>query len=207
MHACMKANVDADPSPAVCFSLSIPADLFLFSFVTLFCSPLFVAHLRVLATAPVNVYCRTSVTKSNICSLITESKFLPETALQALMRSIARATECYTLPEGSADAQLVVDYENLPPMESLLADELVAGNRRGMPAAITGFGSMLNELVPSDKLCRSVSASSMAWLEVVLVEISLRNRDRFHVCWLILRSHYLRSLGSSSFRLSYVAER
>lgn len=148
---------------------------------------------------------RASVAKTSICSLVTESKFLPESVLTALMRCIAQSTEYYTLPEGSADMQLIVDYENLPPMEVLSAEDLCL--RGDLLPGTAGYGLLLRELAPKEKICRSMSASSIAWLEMVLVELALRNRDRFQVCWPTLRAHYLRSLGSNSFKLSYVAER
>jgi hypothetical protein len=152
------------------------------------------------------------VAKTNISLLVTESKFLPEEVLQALMKAIARATEFYTLPEGSADAQVIVDYENLAPMESLCAADtdwlpLHSATHRVAFSVSAGFSKVLREVLLAEKICASISSSSMAWLEVILVELALRNRDRFQVCWPILRAHYLRSLGSVSFKLSYVAER
>ena len=53
----------------------------------------------------------------------------------------------------------------------------------------------------------SFSSSSVAWLEMVLVEISLRNRDRFSTFWPILKHHYIRVLSGPLVTLSYITER
>jgi len=53
----------------------------------------------------------------------------------------------------------------------------------------------------------SFSSSSVAWLEMVLVEISLRNRDRFSTFWPVLKHHYIRVLSGPLVTLSYITER
>jgi hypothetical protein len=54
----------------------------------------------------------------------------------------------------------------------------------------------------------SVSRASVAWFEMLLVEISLRNRDRFGAFWPLLSAHYSRVLiESSHITMSYVTER
>jgi hypothetical protein len=52
----------------------------------------------------------------------------------------------------------------------------------------------------------SLSSSSVSWLEMLLVETALRNRDRFALLWPILSSHY-RSCFGSERELSYPLER
>eukprot|EP01039_Chlorochromonas_danica_P002473 gene2473-2708_t len=146
---------------------------------------------------------RLSVAKSSICQLVNESKFLPEQSLQCLMEAIAQATELYCLPEGQVETQAVLDYANLPAMESLVTE----GGFHKESVFYSNFALLVREQISTQEICLSISASSMSWLEMVLVDLALRNRDRFQICWSILRLHYLRSLGSSSFKLSYVTER
>ena len=51
-----------------------------------------------------------------------------------------------------------------------------------------------------------ISSSSASWLEMVIVDVILRNRDRFGVLWATFESHYIRSLcGCDVF--SYKSER
>ena len=50
------------------------------------------------------------------------------------------------------------------------------------------------------------SAATIAWLENVLVEVILRNRDRFTLLWPILSTHYSAGLCPTS-TLSYAVER
>lgn len=52
-----------------------------------------------------------------------------------------------------------------------------------------------------------VSAASAAWLETVLVEIALRNRDRLLLIWPLLRKHYLRCLTQRTCETNYVTDR
>ncbi|KAJ1390138.1 hypothetical protein B484DRAFT_439804, partial [Ochromonadaceae sp. CCMP2298] len=53
----------------------------------------------------------------------------------------------------------------------------------------------------------ALSAPTVSWLEMILVEVSLRNRDRFTSFWPILKAHYLRTLTGPHVRLSYTTER
>jgi hypothetical protein len=53
-----------------------------------------------------------------------------------------------------------------------------------------------------------MSRASIAWLELLVVEIAIRNRDRFALLWPILSSHYLRSLGNTKeICVDYILER
>lgn len=51
------------------------------------------------------------------------------------------------------------------------------------------------------------SSATIAWLEIVLVEVSLRNRDRFSIIWPSLKNHYLKVLSSTYAKFSYITER
>ena len=53
----------------------------------------------------------------------------------------------------------------------------------------------------------SFSSSTIAWLEMIIVDVSLRNRDRFTIIWPILKNYYLKVLSGSCVKLSYIAER
>ena len=69
----------------------------------------------------------------------------------------------------------------------------------------------------TQQLCRhrrpALSAAAVSWLEILLVDVALRNRDRFSVVWPLLRDHYKRTLfgagdgGGVSIKLSYITER
>lgn len=53
---------------------------------------------------------------------------------------------------------------------------------------------------------QAVSPSSCAWLEIVLVESALRNRDRFPLLWESMSNHYMSTLSGANV-LSYSFER
>ncbi len=65
---------------------------------------------------------------------------------------------------------------------------------------------VFEEIELSLRSARSISSSSVAWLEMLLVEVSLRNRDRFGVIWPLLIRHYTETLDDFH-SLTYVAER
>lgn len=65
-------------------------------------------------------------------------------------------------------------------------------------------------LISSTQRCakwKSVSHSSVAWLEILLVDVALRNRDRFVLIWPVLELHYTRTLCGQTGSISYVHER
>ena len=71
--------------------------------------------------------------------------------------------------------------------------------------------NLCNECEYSVSSPQMFSTSCIAWLEMVLVEVALRNRDRFHALWPLLRNHFIRTLSSPAsdcaVPLSYVTER
>jgi hypothetical protein len=52
-----------------------------------------------------------------------------------------------------------------------------------------------------------ISAASAAWLENILVDIALRNRERLLIIWPLLRAHYVNTLGQGVVISSYITER
>ena len=51
-----------------------------------------------------------------------------------------------------------------------------------------------------------ISPASCAWFELILYEITIRNRDRFHLIWPVLEKHYSKCI-SNCYILSYPLER
>jgi hypothetical protein len=51
-----------------------------------------------------------------------------------------------------------------------------------------------------------VSYSSSAWLDAVLIEVLLRNRDRFNICWPIVEAHFRATLLEPKQSLSRNSE-
>jgi hypothetical protein len=129
--------------------------------------------------------------------LVSDSRFLSEASLDAMLRSLVCVAECKDEAQRSiaefAEAALA-EISDLPP-PSQPADER------------WGSEGFLAECSAAVQCKHSFSSSSVAWLEMVLVEVSLRNRDRFQSFWPTLKHHYVRVLCGSAVGLSYVTER
>lgn len=66
--------------------------------------------------------------------------------------------------------------------------------------------SNLNKVIKSLLKLPKSSTASCAWMEMMLVEATLRNRDRFSILWPIIAGHYIRTLSGTA-KLSYTLER
>ena len=76
-----------------------------------------------------------------------------------------------------------------------------------MGIAYDVINNFYNSLEVSSSHKSFISTASASWLETILTEICLRNRDRFQLCWEILKHHYLKTFGSRGCPLSYITER
>jgi hypothetical protein len=48
--------------------------------------------------------------------------------------------------------------------------------------------------------------ASCCWIENIVVDVILRNRDRFVLCWPHLKSHYMRTLADQNAEFSRISE-
>lgn len=134
----------------------------------------------------------------HVAQLVPDSRFLPENSLDAVLRSLVCVTECKdetvrAIAEFAEAALAEVSPE--PEPEVSYTEERWS------------VGELLARCTSALQGRQSFSSASVAWLEMVLVEVSLRNRDRFQSFWPILKHHYIRSLCGSSVQLSYITER
>jgi hypothetical protein len=142
--------------------------------------------------------CRALVNSCHVGQLVSESRFLSEASLDAVLRSLVCVTECKdeavrALAEAAeaalADVAAVTDSEPSGPRERWQTAPFLADCHLALQSR------------------HAYSSASVAWLEMVLVEVSLRNRDRFSSFWPILKHHYIRALCGPAVQLSYVTER
>jgi hypothetical protein len=176
------------------------------------------------------------VTRTNISTIIAESKFLPDDHLLSLLRSIIRITEV----DPSTSSGNPSDPSSSDPQQQQQLLEMNYEISKDSATSSTGILSSLNannnsnnnsgnnhptktvpihyyrnsenfldtsSFISLGRIHRYVSKSSIAWLEMMLIEIALRNRDRFALYWPILKLHYQKCLGNQFTRLSYVSER
>jgi hypothetical protein len=169
---------------------------------------------------------RGMISKTNISSIITESKFLPDDHLLSLLKSIIKITEAhhYHHDDGAENPDLLqeIKYELNKddshsfdasahnPLVSFQSSQQSKDTVKTAP--IHYYRNSENFLDTSAfislrRIHSFTSAASISWLEMILVEISLRNRDRFSLYWPVLKLHYQKCLGTNFTKLSYVAER
>lgn len=68
--------------------------------------------------------------------------------------------------------------------------------------------AILLHVLVKDKTIGKPSSNSVAWLEILVSEIALRNRDRIGAkLWPLLASHYRRTIGTNALTLDYALER
>lgn len=142
---------------------------------------------------------------------MSDSRFLSEANLETLLKSLVYAAEAKDeflrssespLSPGSNAGSSAKSGGN-DAVQDQGTDQIVSATQQVLQRAestVRDFQSALNSR-------HSFSSSTVAWLEMVLVEVSLRNRDRFHTFWPILRHHYVRVLSGPHVALSYVTER
>lgn len=151
------------------------------------------------------------VASSGAPQLVSDSRFLSEAALEALLKSLVLAAE-------AKDEFLRTDAFPLSPSvkvgSSFKTNSTEVEENMGEQQVVSSTEQLLQRTKSTILDCQgalnsrhSFSSSTVAWLEMVLVEVSLRNRDRFHTFWPILRHHYIRVLSGPHVSLCYVTER
>ena len=132
-----------------------------------------------------------------VSQLLSDSRFLSEGNLCAMVKSLVSVAESKDDIHVSSEA---LDVDSLSEPDSTKVEE-------PSPKQARVRDEFLAKCCTALKGHNSFSMATVAWLEMVLVEISLRNRDRFQALWPALKHHYLRTLCGSQVELSYVTER
>ena len=138
------------------------------------------------------------VAECGIAQIISDTRFYSEEALRHFFESLVAVTE-------RADG-----FEHIrTPNESSKESENRVTEKNSNCAVSTELQAVMGEL--SDALLRSsaeafVSPSSVTWLENLLVEASLRNRDRLSLFWTLLAQHYETTIKRTVL-LTYPLER
>lgn len=123
---------------------------------------------------------RNLVAGCGIDRLVADSKFFPDETLLSFVKAIA--------------AQI-----------SRVAPASVTARATGNKSK-SAVSAELDVAAHHDERLPPPSAATVAWLENVLVEVALRNRDRFVLLWPTLSEHYSAGLSPTS-SLSYAVER
>ena len=122
---------------------------------------------------------RDLVEKCGISQLVSDTRFMSEPILQDFTTSLINMTE--------------MDYktnQNVDVTNDNIASDTTANEFELSIAKLHTFVTSVADNLPSP------SESSRCWLEMILVETSLRNRDRFSLLWPIISKHYEKTLGN-----------
>lgn len=142
---------------------------------------------------------RSVIGGAGTAQLISDSRFLSEKSLDTLLRSLVGVAEAKdNLSAASKVSSTDTQQEG---------DGAALFSRNSSEQLLFSTKAFLAESHAALAQRHSFSSSSVAWLEMVLVEISLRNRDRFSTFWPILKHHYIRVLSGPLVTLSYITER
>jgi hypothetical protein len=130
---------------------------------------------------------------TSIQQLVSDTRFLSEAHLEILLKCLV----------GVSEVKDDCSAENGKETPVFLSKNIFDINSQ----TIAKCRMLFLDCSKSLKSPLSFSSATIAWLEMVLVEISLRNRDRFQTFWPILKHHYIRVLSGSQASLSYITER
>merc|ERR1711871_99444 len=121
---------------------------------------------------------RDLVEKCGISQLVSDTRFMTEEILQDFTASLVDMTEVVieTVQKDNSNEET-----GSRPSEDVMDPSIAELN--------IFVASVASNLPPP-------SESSRCWLEMILVETSLRNRDRFSLLWPIISKHYETTLGT-----------
>lgn len=152
-----------------------------------------------------------------IAQLVSDTRFFTEDTLLTFFESLINATET---GDGMADSGLLVpstdstcdlndlvvisndsktDDTKSNAMNSIVDNNVVESNLKSIMASVSDL-----QLISTS--VDFISASSISWLENLLVEASLRNRDRLSLFWNLLVRHYEKTILAAVV-LTYPLER
>lgn len=145
------------------------------------------------------------VSGSSFSQLFSDTKFIPEQNLIVFLTSLIHIVEAKGCGnEGLSKVSAVTvmpsgDKNSKTTTEVRLIDDVARRRNQVLDLA----GETRQQLTAIG----SLTWSSAAWLEMLLVEVSLSNRDRFGVVWPLLKTHFSKVLGGSTVSMSYLSER
>ena len=148
---------------------------------------------------------RQMLLESGLGQLVSDSRFMEGPALQKFLSGLIAAAE--SDQRGDFDFQITHRPSSSPEAATAAQSGLTLSCGEVAAAAVDNLTQQLWR-----RKKPALSAAAVSWLEVLLVDVALRNRDRFSVVWPLLRDHYKRTLfgaedGGGSIQLSYITER
>lgn len=162
---------------------------------------------------------RDMVSQCGVSSLISDSRFLSESALQYFVSTLIVATESKTRESISGShsnaASAYVRATPVTPLGEIRrhppagspgpnASQTEPNRNSATNSTTSNTGAILQEFSNRHyKQLHVLSSASIAWLEQLLVETAVRNRDRFIVIWPLLAEHYRQTLVPLSVMASY----
>ena len=132
-------------------------------------------------------YFRIIVKATSVEKLVSDSRYMADANLTAFVSALIGIIE-----------GLDEEKPNSPNSAAVAPGNVLSG-------AVKSSYSLL-ATTPKIAKFKSISHSSVAWLEMLVVDVALRNRDRFVLIWPILELHYTRTLCVVS-SISYLHER
>jgi hypothetical protein len=122
--------------------------------------------------------------EENILQIISDSKFLEEKCILLYFQQLCHAMERKGQQHNRLNSFVVFPGSSLEPIYEPVNS--LGGH---------GIEELKQYLIDVSKKLPPPTEASSAWLEMVLVEAALRNRDRMSLIWPMISAHYSRPFG------------
>lgn len=149
------------------------------------------------------------VSACGIAQIVSDTRFYNESTLQCFLESLVAVSETadgFDLQRTSAGNSSELDGLKTPCEEESGKSRGDSGSKCTSNTAMQHIVDGVSDQLLSRSSSAFVSLSSVSWLENVLVETSLRNRDRLALFWTLLSHHYEATIQNAAL-LTYPLER
>ena len=142
------------------------------------------------------------VSACGIAQIVSDTRFYSEDVLSVFLEALVAVTQAADGFHGHGQ------NGHSSVADSKKPDQGIGGKAAHSPASLSLEGCIdgISDAMLSSSAVVFVSPSSVSWLENLLVETSLRNRDRLFLFWILLSQHYEKTIRGT-VALTYPLER
>ena len=140
------------------------------------------------------------VSACGIAQIVSDTRFYSEDVLSVFLEALVAVTQAADGFHGQNG--------HISTADSKKTEQGLGGKGAHSPASLSLEGCIdgISDAMLSSSAVVFVSPSSVSWLENLLVETSLRNRDRLFLFWVLLSQHYEKTIRGT-VALTYPLER
>lgn len=140
------------------------------------------------------------VSACGIAQIVSDTRFYSEDVLDVFLEALVAVAQAADGFHGQGGQSGVIDSAKPGPGIER------KGAQSPVSLCLDGCIDGITDSMYSSSAVVYVSPSSVSWLENLLVETSLRNRDRLFIFWVLLSQHYEKTIQGAVV-LTYPLER